>query len=131
MAVVERVLEFLINAYRTSNYAVFVAIALGILIPFVVFRVWRYLTSKGKNPFLVDSRRPPEPLILDQGERDRIIKQGFTAKKIPEDIDAIVIGSGIGGMTCAVLLARSGKKVLVLEQHDQAGGCCHTFHDKG
>ena len=86
MAVVERVLEFLINAYRTSNYAVFVAIALGILIPFVVFRVWRYLTSKGKNPFLVDSRRPPEPLILDQAERDRIIKQGFTAKKILEEL---------------------------------------------
>ena len=26
---------------------------------------------------------------------------------------------------------RSGRKVLVLEQHDQAGGCCHTFLDKG
>ena len=34
-------------------------------------------------------------------------------------------------MSVAVLLARAGKKVLVLEQHDQAGGCCHTFLDKG
>ena len=31
----------------------------------------------------------------------------------------------------ASLLAKAGKKVLVLEQHDQAGGCCHTFIDKG
>ena len=28
-------------------------------------------------------------------------------------------------------MAKSGKKVLVLEQHDQAGGCCHTFIEKG
>ena len=29
------------------------------------------------------------------------------------------------------MLAKAGKKVLVLEQHDQAGGCCHTFIEKG
>ena len=40
-------------------------------------------------------------------------------------------GSGIGGLTAASLLAKAGKRVLVLEQHDQAGGCCHTFIDKG
>merc|ERR1719247_2216911 len=28
-------------------------------------------------------------------------------------------------------MAKAGKKVLVLEQHDVAGGCCHTFIDKG
>lgn len=50
---------------------------------------------------------------------------------MPEDLDAIVIGSGIGGLGLAVLLAKVGKKVLVLEQHDRAGGCCHTFTEKG
>ena len=30
-----------------------------------------------------------------------------------------------------MLLGRAGQKVLVLEQHDQAGGTCHTFVDKG
>ena len=34
-------------------------------------------------------------------------------------------------MTTAALLAKAGKKCLVLEQHDQAGGCCHTFIEKG
>ena len=56
---------------------------------------------------------------------------GFLPKKIPERVDAIVIGSGMGGLTTATLLARTGKKVLVLEQHDRAGGCCHTFIEKG
>lgn len=41
--------------------------------------------------------------------------------------DVIVIGSGIGGLTAASLIAQSKKKVLVLEQHYVAGGACHTF----
>jgi len=35
------------------------------------------------------------------------------------DLDAIVIGSGIGGLTTAVVMAKAGKRVLVVEQHDQ------------
>jgi len=45
--------------------------------------------------------------------------------------DAIVIGSGLGGLTTASLLARDGKRVLVLEQHYVLGGFTHTFKRKG
>jgi all-trans-retinol 13,14-reductase len=42
--------------------------------------------------------------------------------------DAIVIGSGIGGMSCASLLAQlGGKRVLVLEKHFKPGGFTHEF----
>lgn len=56
---------------------------------------------------------------------------GFTPDKVPRNLDAIVIGSGIGGLACAGIMARAGKKVLVLEQHDRAGGCTHTYEEKG
>ncbi|MFZ5445870.1 MAG: phytoene desaturase family protein [Myxococcota bacterium] len=46
--------------------------------------------------------------------------------------DAIVIGSGMGGLTAAVLLAKEGRKrVLVLEQHYRLGGYTHTFTRPG
>ena len=45
--------------------------------------------------------------------------------------DAIVVGSGIGGMTCAALLARLGQRVLVLEHHYVPGGFTQTFTRKG
>ena len=46
--------------------------------------------------------------------------------------DAIVIGSGIGGLTAAGMLARvAGKRVLVLEQHTEPGGLTHAFRRDG
>jgi all-trans-retinol 13,14-reductase len=45
--------------------------------------------------------------------------------------DAIVIGSGMGGMTAAALLARLGRRVLVLEQHNVPGGFTQTFRRPG
>ncbi|GGQ81999.1 phytoene desaturase family protein [Couchioplanes azureus] len=45
--------------------------------------------------------------------------------------DAIVIGSGLGGLTCAAYLTAAGKRTLVLEQNQVAGGCSQVFRRKG
>mgnify|MGYP001197937613 CR=1 FL=1 len=44
--------------------------------------------------------------------------------------DAIVIGSGIGGLCTAALLGLKGERVLILEKHFKIGGWTHTFRRK-
>lgn len=44
--------------------------------------------------------------------------------------DAVIIGSGLGSMTCGAILAKAGKKVLLLEKHYVAGGFTHVFKRK-
>ncbi len=49
-----------------------------------------------------------------------------------QDYDVIVIGSGMGGLAAAGILAElQGKRVLVLESHFKLGGFTHTFVRKG
>ena len=65
-----------------------------------------------------------------------ILKRGASAKKLQKfadegPIDYIVVGSGLGGLTCASLLGQAGFRVLVLEQHDVAGGATHAFELDG
>lgn len=43
-----------------------------------------------------------------------------------ERYDAIVVGAGHNGLVCSTLLARAGKKVLVLEANQQVGGAAVT-----
>jgi len=90
-----------------------------------------YFRPRAPNPFEKDGTRPRESYVTDQKKRDGVIKQGFSVKSVPQDLDAVIVGSGIGGLVTAALMSKAGKKVLVLEQHDQAGGCCHTYIDKG
>lgn len=46
------------------------------------------------------------------------------------DYEAIIIGAGLGGLTAGAKLTKSGKKVLLLEQHYVPGGCATTFKRK-
>lgn len=58
--------------------------------------------------------------------------QPYKRHPVTEDYDAVVIGSGIGGLACAALLAKhGGARVLVLERHYTPGGFTHVFHRPG
>lgn len=72
----------------------------------------------------------PQPQPRRTNPKDAAV-DAYKPKKIPAEVDYVVIGSGIGGLYCAGLLARCGKTVVVLEQHYVAGGCTHEFKDKG
>ena len=43
----------------------------------------------------------------------------------------IIIGSGLGGLTCGYILAKNGFRVTVLEKNTQLGGCLQTFVRRG
>lgn len=54
------------------------------------------------------------------------------ARNLPENqYDAVIIGSGLGGLSCAAAFARQGFKALVLEQHDKPGGYATSFIRSG
>lgn len=48
-----------------------------------------------------------------------------------DEFDAVIIGSGLGGLSCAAAFARQGFKALVLEQHDKPGGYATAFQRPG
>lgn len=66
----------------------------------------------------------PKPSTIRVGRR-------YRANRLDGPYDAIVIGSGIGGLTTAACLSKLGKKVVVFEQHYTAGGFTHSYDRNG
>ena len=55
----------------------------------------------------------------------------YRASRLKGPYDALIIGSGIGGLTTAALLSDLGWKVAVFEQHYTAGGYTHSYERNG
>jgi all-trans-retinol 13,14-reductase len=59
------------------------------------------------------------------------IGRRYRPNRLDPGCDAVVIGSGMGGLTTAAILSELGWKVCVLEQHYTAGGYTHSFERNG
>jgi all-trans-retinol 13,14-reductase len=64
-------------------------------------------------------------------KQDWQVSCDLSKTKAQNEFDVIVVGAGIGGLSCASLLATSGYKTLVLEQQHQVGGYCTSFQRDG
>ena len=51
----------------------------------------------------------------------------FSKDRLPPRVDAVIIGSGPGGLSCGAALSQFGERVVVCEQHQVIGGGSHTF----
>ncbi len=80
-------------------------------------------------PETVNSRSAKDP--VKRSPSTLRIGKRYRANRVDNDYDAIVIGSGVGGLTTAALLSQLGKKVIVLEQHYTAGGFTHAYERNG
>ncbi len=58
------------------------------------------------------------------------LTQSYKQATVDGKYDVIIIGSGISGLTAGALLAKAGRKVLILERHYTPGGFTHMFKRK-
>jgi all-trans-retinol 13,14-reductase len=66
--------------------------------------------------------------VVDTGaQHNWVVASNPLKVKQPNEFDVIIVGSGIGGLSCGSILAKKGYKVLVLEQHSQVGGYCSSY----
>ena len=66
------------------------------------------------------------------GQDNALICESFELRRVRmagsnHHWDAIIVGAGLGGLSCAVSLAKNGLKVLVLEKHTKVGGFATKF----
>ncbi|VDK71239.1 unnamed protein product [Litomosoides sigmodontis] len=70
---------------------------------------------------MICTGKPIDPPLSTE-QIHKILRKRFNPTIVDEKWDVIVIGSGLSGLTVARVLAAAGRRVLVLEQHDRAGG---------
>lgn len=85
--------------------------------------ICRSLPSTERSNFRADAVGDARKDAVGDVATDMQIDDGET--------DVVIIGSGVGGLCCAALLARYGYRVTVCESHYHAGGAAHGFTVKG
>jgi all-trans-retinol 13,14-reductase len=87
------------------------------------------LIKSGRREFIKTALAGIPLLTLDWGSFPR--GDRARARSGNDAWDAIIIGAGLGGLSCAVGFARQGFKPLVLEKHSVPGGYATTFKRPG
>ncbi|RJS74766.1 NAD(P)/FAD-dependent oxidoreductase [Candidatus Bathyarchaeota archaeon] len=123
-----------INSFVTAIWAlIFLINAITyLLIPNVAKIITNTLIGFGIVFSIIFPVKAPAYLATKEFRKyDWKVKADLQAPKGENEYDVIIVGAGIGGLTCGALLSKRGYKVLVLEQHYQIGGYCSSFSRRG
>ena len=69
--------------------------------------------------------------VAPRAARPRALRPRAATIAADDEFDAIVVGAGLGGLSCAALLATNGLRVACLEAHEHAGGAAHEWSAGG
>ena len=67
-------------------------------------------SSSSSSPAIIGGTKDDPDVQLGKGA-------GWESDELPDEVDVVVIGAGIGGLSCAALLGRYGLSVAVAEAH--------------
>jgi all-trans-retinol 13,14-reductase len=120
----------IITAVWASIFLANAIIFLLLRMPFTII-LSNFLIALGIAFSIFFPLKAPAYFVLKESKRyDWKIKVDLQKPK-EDEYDVIIVGSGIGGLTCGALLSKRGYKILVLEQHYQVGGYCSSFEREG
>ena len=113
---VEMLLDKIMWLFTVPVLKIALQVGVALAAIFLLIQIIRWsLQGSTPNPFAKDDRQQRKPYITDQRKRDDILKQSFAPEKVPQDLDAIIIGSGIGGMSTGKYLVLRGKNLVKLQ----------------
>lgn len=97
-------------------------LVMGILLSSFVSRTVLSFQTSPHRAFPITRRRAEKlRAIVGLDAPDNLVTQSERTLSAIDEVDYVVIGSGIGGLSCAALLTYYGYEVIVLESHYLAG----------
>lgn len=120
----------LITMVWAGIFLVNAAIFLLLGMPFTVVISNIFIVSGIAFSIIIPLKAPAYFASREFKKYDWSVKVDSQKSKEENEYDVIIVGSGIGGLTCGALLSKRDFKVLVLEQHYQVGGYCSSFKRK-
>jgi hypothetical protein len=113
----------------TARFLFFDGSGLTTFIPLLfIFAAYFFLIRRAK--LHMESKKLPKYNDISSSHLKHIASKQ-TLRDLSGNIDVAVVGSGIGALSHAAVLARGGFKVAVFEQNATVGGCTHTFTKEG